>query len=231
MTASTARRRSGSSASSGTPERNPGVADLALRPDQPLGHGGLGHEEGPGDLRRREPSEQPERERHLGAGAERRVAAGEDQAQPVVAHRDLPVRFVRFVVARLQQCRLCVAALACRFAAEAVDRPVARRGDDPAVARGLGGTPVDGHRSDATVNARPGPPPRRRRCHRTSEPGRPPPDRTPRERHARSPTQSQARHAGISVRVRPGTDAPRPGACTPGWPCGPTRAPSRDRAP
>ena len=41
-------------------EGDAGVADLALGPDQPLGHGGLGDEEGPGDLRRRHAGEGPQ---------------------------------------------------------------------------------------------------------------------------------------------------------------------------
>src|SRR5437773_6831960 len=52
---------------------DPGGADLALGPDQPLGHGRLGDEEGPRDLRGREPSQEPERERDpRGRGEDRK---------------------------------------------------------------------------------------------------------------------------------------------------------------
>jgi hypothetical protein len=81
------------------PVRDPRVADIALGPDQPLGHGWLGYQEGARDLRGGEPSQEPERQRDLGAGGERRVTAGEDQAQPVVEHGALLVRFA----ARVQQ--------------------------------------------------------------------------------------------------------------------------------
>src|SRR5258706_46613 len=62
------------------PIRDPRVTDLALGPDQPLGHGWLGHEEGACDLRGGEPSQETERQRNLDAGGEGRVTAGEDQA-------------------------------------------------------------------------------------------------------------------------------------------------------
>jgi hypothetical protein len=113
----------------GDPVGDPGVADLALGPDQPLGHGRLGHQEGAGDLGRGEPAQQPQRQGHLGAGAERRVAAGEDQAQPVVGHGALLGRRLRLAP---QQDRLGVAVLAGRLPAEPVDRPVPGGGDDPA---------------------------------------------------------------------------------------------------
>ena len=66
---------------------NPRVADLPLRPDQPLGEGGLRDEEGAGDLRRRQPAERAERECDPRVEREGRVAAGKDEAQPVVGNR------------------------------------------------------------------------------------------------------------------------------------------------
>src|SRR5919109_990556 len=63
-----------------------------------------------------------------GAGGERRVAAGEDQAQPVVAHRAL---LGGFALVAMEQGGLGVPVLAGRLPAEAVDRPVAGGGDDP----------------------------------------------------------------------------------------------------
>jgi hypothetical protein len=62
-----------------------GVADLALRADDALRHRGLGYQERSGDLRRAQPAQQPQRECDLGGLAQRRMAAREDQPQPVVA--------------------------------------------------------------------------------------------------------------------------------------------------
>jgi hypothetical protein len=52
-------------------KRDPGGLDLALRADDALGHGRLGHEEGAGDLLRPEPAQRPQRERDLGIERER----------------------------------------------------------------------------------------------------------------------------------------------------------------
>jgi hypothetical protein len=65
-------------------EGNPGVAHLGLGPHQALGHGLLGHEKRPGDLRRRQPCQRPQREGNLGIERQRRVTAGEHQPQPVI---------------------------------------------------------------------------------------------------------------------------------------------------
>ena len=67
-------------------EGDAGVADLALGPDEPLRHGRLGHEEGPGDLGRRHAGQRAQGQRHLRLEGQRRVAAGEHQAEPVVGH-------------------------------------------------------------------------------------------------------------------------------------------------
>ena len=110
------------------PVRDSRVADLALGPDQPLRHGRLRDEEGMRDLRRGEPAQQPQGQRDLGGLRERRVTAGEYQAQPVVAHGALLGRFV----AGVQQGSLGLPVLTGRLPAEAVDGPVAGGGDDPA---------------------------------------------------------------------------------------------------
>ncbi len=73
----------------GHPVRDPRVADLALGPDQPLRHRRLRHQERVRDLRRAQPAEQPQGQRDLRGGAQRGMAAGEDQPQPVVRHRFL----------------------------------------------------------------------------------------------------------------------------------------------
>src|SRR6202035_2720833 len=80
------REAPGAGSAGGQAVGNPRVADLAFGPDEPLGHGGFGHQEGAGDLGGGEPAQEPERQGDLGAGGERGVAAGEDQAQPVIAH-------------------------------------------------------------------------------------------------------------------------------------------------
>ena len=77
---------------------------------------------------RRQAAEQAQRERHLDAGRQGGMAAGEDQPQPVVGHRPLLRRFVAHVHER----RLGMSILARRFAPEPIDRAVLRRGDDPA---------------------------------------------------------------------------------------------------
>ncbi len=64
--------------------RDPGRADLPLRADDPLGHRGLGDEEGVRDLAGRQAPQRLQRERHAGVHRQRRVAAGEDQPKPVV---------------------------------------------------------------------------------------------------------------------------------------------------
>ena len=60
------------------------VAQLALRPDDPLGDGRLRHDERAGDLGGVEAAQQSQGERHLGVGRQRRMAAQEHQAQLVV---------------------------------------------------------------------------------------------------------------------------------------------------
>src|SRR5207248_11327509 len=85
-----------------------------------------------------ESSEGPEREGHLGLHGERRMAAGEDQLEPVVL--DAAVVTVERVVARSQHRRLLVLPGADRLAAEAVDRPVARGDHEPRP--GVGRDPI-----------------------------------------------------------------------------------------
>ena len=114
-----------------------GVADLALRPHEPLRHRRLRDEEGAGDLGRLEAGDGAQRERDLSLRRERRVAAGEDQPQPVVlqgALRSLsPVRgrLLRRLLdleEALQQLALAAPRL---IAAEAVDRLAPSGRDQP----------------------------------------------------------------------------------------------------
>ena len=71
-------------------ERNAGMADLPFGPHEPLGHRCLGHEEGPGDLRRRHARQRAQGERHLCLERERRVATREHEAEAVVGYVPLP---------------------------------------------------------------------------------------------------------------------------------------------
>ncbi len=111
-----------------------GGPDLALGPDDPLGHGCFGHEERPRDLRRLEPAEQPQGQRDLGGLVQRRMTAGEDQPEPVVGHGLLLRRhgILRGLRGRaVQVMRLRVPLVADRLAAQPVDGPVAGGGHDP----------------------------------------------------------------------------------------------------
>ena len=173
---------------------------LLLGPGDPLGHRRLRDEERRGDLGDGQPAEQAQGERHPGLRRERRVAAGEDQPEPVVLDR--AGRLVGGVVVD-HQGRL-VLGVALGLAADPVDGPVAGGGGQPAAR--VGRHAVDA----ASARRRPGaprrPPPRRRRCRRSGGSARRRPGRTPRGRSARS------RRWGPVTRLeaRPGRAAPRP---------------------
>ena len=110
-------------------KRDRGGLDLALRADEPLGHGRLGDEEGAGDLLGRQPAQRPQRERDLGIERERRMAAGEDELEPLVGDRRL-VHLGLHGFGYLQQAGLRRERA---IAADAVDRAVSRRGHQPGV--------------------------------------------------------------------------------------------------
>ena len=65
-------------------ERDAGGGDLLLRPRDPGRHRRLGDEEGTGDLCRRQAAEEAQRQGDLGIRRERRVAACEDEPEPVI---------------------------------------------------------------------------------------------------------------------------------------------------
>ena len=67
------------------PDGDAGGADLVLGAHQALRHRRFLDQKGPGDLGGGETADQTKRQRHPGLGRERRVAAGEEQSQPVVA--------------------------------------------------------------------------------------------------------------------------------------------------
>ncbi len=101
--------------------------DLALGADEPLCHGRLGDEEGARDLLRLETAERSQRERHLGIERERRVAAREDQLEPLVRDR----RLVHFVLQGFRHLEPAGLLRSRPIASEAVDRAVTSGGDEP----------------------------------------------------------------------------------------------------
>jgi hypothetical protein len=68
-------------------ERDARIEDLALGAHQPLRRGRLGLEEGAGDLPGRQAAQRAQRQRHLRRLGDRRMAAGEDEAKPIVLDR------------------------------------------------------------------------------------------------------------------------------------------------
>ena len=92
------------------------------------------------------PPSRRKRQRHLRRRSERRMAAGEDQTQPIVRHDIL----LRRLVGRVRMGR------ACRSSREASrrKRSIARlRAVVMIQPAGLGGRPLDGQPSTAEVNA------------------------------------------------------------------------------
>jgi hypothetical protein len=120
------------------PVRDRRVADLALGADDPLRHRGLGHQQRAGDLGGSQPGQRPQRERDPRLERQGRVAAGEDEPEPVIA--DAVVAGRREVPAgrlgRLQQRRLAQLGGLVRAAAEHVDRTVAGGGGQPGAGAG-----------------------------------------------------------------------------------------------
>ena len=85
------------------PERDARRPDLALGPHQPLGHRGLGHQERPGDLGCGQAAEAAQGKRHLGVHGQRRMAAGEQQLQPLVGDRPVLAHLVLHRLGPVQQ--------------------------------------------------------------------------------------------------------------------------------
>jgi hypothetical protein len=109
------------------------LGDLALGAHDPLAHGRLGDQEGAGDLPGGQAPERAQRERHPRRHLQRRVAAGEDQPQPVVDDRALVIHR-RLLVLGVQAHQLgkAVGAVGHRpVPAQAVDRPPPGGGGDP----------------------------------------------------------------------------------------------------
>ena len=113
--------------------RDARVADLALRPHQPLGDRGRRQQQRPRHLGDRQPGDQPQGQGHLRVAGECWVTAREDQPEPLVGD----LRLVDSVGDHLLGPLLEVARPGRLgrpprpLAAQAVDRPVARGREDP----------------------------------------------------------------------------------------------------
>ena len=110
------------------PVGDAGLADLALCAHDPLLHRGLAGQERARHLGRRQPAQRAQGQRHTRLRGERRVAAGEEQPQAIVGQGCVD-RVVR--LSRHQPLQLFQLVLVAALAAQAIDRPVASRADDP----------------------------------------------------------------------------------------------------
>ena len=117
-----------------------GGLDLALGTRETLRHRRFGHQEGSCDLLSRQAAEQSEGERHLRFRGECRVAAGEDEAKPVVLHGFHLLGHAGIVVGWREHRHLAEQLSPARLAAQAVDGTVACGRRDPAA--GVGRQPV-----------------------------------------------------------------------------------------
>ena len=109
-----------------------------LGPHEPLRHRRLGDQEGAGDLGSREAAERAQRERDLRLGGEGRMAAREEQFEPLVGKGRL-VHGVLRCLAHLEQAGLRRQRA---IAANAIDGPVARGRHEPGAR--VGGDSVPG---------------------------------------------------------------------------------------
>ena len=119
-------------------EGDAGGLDLPLRPQQPLRHRLVGHEERAGDLLGLQPAQRSQRQRHLRLELERGVAAREEELQPLVRDR----RLVHGLLRRLGHVEQARLRRERAVAADAVDRAVAGGGHEPRTR--IGGRPVAG---------------------------------------------------------------------------------------
>src|SRR3954453_17241113 len=117
-------------------EREAGVADLPLGPDEALGERRLRDEEGARDLRRLEAADEAQRQGDLRLQRERRMAAGEDELEPFVGNDSLLV--LRELLGTREQLRLAGQRL---LAADPVDRRVPGRRHDPRAGIAAGSVP------------------------------------------------------------------------------------------
>jgi hypothetical protein len=117
----------------GHAERDPGCLDLPLCADEALRHRLVRDEEGARDLLGGEAAQSPQGERDLGVERQGRMAAGEDELEPLVGDR----RLVHLVLRRLRRVEEARLRGERPLAADAVDRPMSCRRHEPgARARG-----------------------------------------------------------------------------------------------
>ena len=118
-------------------KRDAGVADLVLGAGQALAHRLERDQESAGDLVGREAAERAQREPDLRIERERRVAAGEDQLEPLVRERR---RLFHRLLRSFSQFALQLLGLRrqCPLATDAVDRTVASGRYQPAGRVGRG---------------------------------------------------------------------------------------------
>jgi hypothetical protein len=113
------------------PEGDARIPDLALRPRESPLHRLFGNEEGAGDLLGAEPAEGAQRQRDLRLEAQRGMAAGEDQLEPLVRERLLVHLLVHLDfhgLGHIEQARLLGE---CALAAQAVNGAIARGDRQP----------------------------------------------------------------------------------------------------
>jgi hypothetical protein len=129
------------------------VGDLALGAHDPLAHGGLRDQEGARDLAGRHAAERAQRERHARGHLQRRMAAGEDQPQPVVDDRALVIhRWLLVLGVQAHQLGQPLGAVGHRpVPAQAIDRPPPRGAGDPRARTGR--DPSRRHTVTAASNA------------------------------------------------------------------------------
>ena len=127
----------------GDPVRDPRRLDLALRAGDPLTHSGLLHQEGAGDLGYGQPADHAQRQRDPGLHRQGRVAAGEDQPEPVVVDRAERLR--RGVV--VQHLSLLLLVVTTGLAAQPVDGAPVSGSCDPGA--GIWGYAVAGPALDS----------------------------------------------------------------------------------
>ncbi len=117
-----------SCSSGGTRNGIPGLPDLALGPDEALGHARLGDQEGARDLDGGQAADLAEGQRYLRLGSQGGVAAREDERKPLVGNRAHLVLGFGQLGEALEKLRLtCQRAVA----PNAVHGAVAGRRDDP----------------------------------------------------------------------------------------------------
>ena len=120
------------------PERDSCRLDLVLGPHEPLRHGGLADQERAGDLGRRQAAQGAQRERDLSFGAQGRMAAREEQFEPLVGKG----RLVHGVLRSLTHFEQAGLRSERAIAANAIDCPVARSRHEPRAR--VGGDSVPG---------------------------------------------------------------------------------------